>query len=188
MQLLYPIYATVNIAIINKNGSNTNSLNSANGIPIINIDKVNSQGKSFNEYDSFDVCKEGLIFNNSSNLSQTELAGWIAGNSRLEPNKSANLIVNTVHSKRSELMVYMEVAGNKADVILLNSNGIVCDGCGFLNTNRGVLSTGSAVLNNGYFSGINVSKGEVIIGRGGLNAERANRIDIISQSLRFVCL
>lgn len=40
LQVVETAKATVNIAIINKAGSNTNSLKSANGIPIININKA----------------------------------------------------------------------------------------------------------------------------------------------------
>jgi len=185
IQLSTPLWAITNIAIINKAGSNTNTLNAANGIPIININKVDGAGHSINEYDIFDVGSSGIIFNNSSGLSNTELAGWIVGNSNLKDNQNATLILNTVKSKRSELGGYMEVAGKSADIIILNSNGILCDGCGFLNVNRGVLSTGEAQFSNGKFVGISTAKGEVEIGRGGLNAVGANRIDIISQQLRL---
>ncbi|MGV3278638.1 hemagglutinin repeat-containing protein [Rickettsiales bacterium LUAb2] len=178
--------AAVNIAIINKAGSNTNSLKSANGIPIVNINKPNSKGVSNNEYNNLDVGKEGLIFNNSGDLVDTKLAGWIGANNNFGKDEHANLIVNTVRSKRSELGGYMEVAGASSDLIILNTNGIVCDGCGFINVNRGVLSTGEAVFgSDGSLEGIKVRGGEVEIGRGGFNGAEANRIDIISQKLRL---
>ncbi|MDR2008820.1 MAG: filamentous hemagglutinin N-terminal domain-containing protein, partial [Alphaproteobacteria bacterium] len=185
VQLIVPTYAITNIAIINKSGSNTHLQNAANGIPIININKVDGNGHSINEYDVFDVGSGGIIFNNSSDLSNTQLAGWIVGNTNLKSNQNATLILNTVKSKRSELGGYMEVAGNKADIIILNSNGIVCDGCGFINTNRAVLSTGEGQFSNGNFAGISIGRGEVEIGRGGLNAGGANRLDILSQQLRL---
>ena len=46
----------------------------------------------------------------------------------------------------SNLRGYTEVAGSKADVIIANPNGITCNGCGFINTSRGVLTTGTPVF------------------------------------------
>lgn len=174
----------VNIAIINRPGSNTNTLQSANGIPIVNINKPNQSGVSNNEYSNLDIGNEGLIFNNSGNLSSTQLAGWIMANNNLAVNEHTKLIVNTIQSKRSELNVYMEVAGAKSDLIILNQNGITCNGCGFINVNRGILSTEQASYDtNGALTGIKVTSGDVVIGRGGFNCIQTNRIDIIAQSL-----
>ena len=56
---------------------------------------------------------------------------------------SANIILNEVTStNRSRLEGFQEVAGDRADLILANPNGITCRGCGFINTPRATLSTG----------------------------------------------
>src|SRR5215468_3278453 len=103
IQVQVPVWGVTNIAVINKGGSRTSVGNAANGVGVIEINSVDGNGHSINEYEVFDVGSEGVIFNNGSGLSKTELAGWIVGNGNLKGNESAKLILNTVKSKRSEL-------------------------------------------------------------------------------------
>ncbi|WP_404829515.1 two-partner secretion domain-containing protein [Dickeya solani] len=44
---------------------------------------------------------------------------------------------------RSRLAGYLEVAGQAANVVVANPYGITCSGCGFLNTPRITLTTGT---------------------------------------------
>ncbi|WP_218811047.1 two-partner secretion domain-containing protein, partial [Klebsiella quasipneumoniae] len=49
---------------------------------------------------------------------------------------SASVILNEVTSnKMSNLQGFIEVNGQKADVVIANPNGITCSGCSFINTN-----------------------------------------------------
>jgi filamentous hemagglutinin len=76
------------------------------------------------------------------------------------------------------------VAGKKADVIIANPNGISCNGCGFINTDRVTLSTGKPQLNaNGELTGMSVQQGEIQIGEQGLDARHQQQLDILARAV-----
>lgn len=77
----------------------------------------------------------------------------------------ASIILNEVNSRDpSKLNGYIEVAGRKAQVVIANSAGITCEGCGFINANRVTLTTGQAQLNNGQLTGYDVDRGHCYSG------------------------
>jgi filamentous hemagglutinin family protein len=157
----------------------------ANGVPVVNIQVPNSTGLSQNFYNDFNVDNRGLILNNSQQISQTQLGGFIEGNPNLTGG-AASLILNEVISNRpSALNGYIEVGGSRADVVVANPNGISCNGCGFINTNHATLSTGQPIMHNGALSGFDVQGGTISILDGGLNAANTSRFDIIARSVEI---
>jgi filamentous hemagglutinin len=157
---------------------------SANGIPIVNINAPSRKGVSRNEYNKLNVGTKGLIFNNATDIVNTQLAGYIDGNSKLNGN-SATIILNEVKgNSRSALNGYMEIAGRSAELIIANQNGITCNGCGFINTTRGTLTTGLPTFDgSGGLTGFDVSKGDVDISGLGLNASNVDEVDILARSV-----
>ncbi|NDJ55905.1 filamentous hemagglutinin N-terminal domain-containing protein [Enterobacteriaceae bacterium 4M9] len=144
-----------NAAVTMTNGT----VGAANGVPVVNINGANANGISHNIYSKLDVGKEGLIFNNSQNGVNTTLAGQIAGNSNLASG-TAKVILNEVTStSKSALAGMMEVAGDKAHLIIANPNGISCSGCGFINTDKVTMTTGTPDMQNGELKGFSVKKG-----------------------------
>ncbi|WP_223284287.1 filamentous hemagglutinin N-terminal domain-containing protein [Kosakonia sp. SMBL-WEM22] len=139
-----------------KNGT----LFKANGVPIINIAKPNENGLSHNVYDDFNVGKDGVIFNNSSSGTNTVIGGSIAGNSNLTSG-SANVILNEVTSNKSSMLEgLMEVAGDKAHLVIANPNGISTTmGSGFINTSKATITTGKPDIQNGALKGYSVGGG-----------------------------
>ncbi|MCB1837608.1 MAG: hemagglutinin repeat-containing protein, partial [Alcanivoracaceae bacterium] len=62
--------------------------------------------------------------------------------------------------------------------------GISCDGCGFINTGRATLTTGTPVIaEDGRLRGFDVQGGAVDISGAGINASNIDRFDIITRSL-----
>ncbi|SUU38219.1 filamentous hemagglutinin outer membrane protein [Actinobacillus seminis] len=111
-------------------------LQTANGLPQVNIQTPNDKGLSHNKYSKFDVYTKGAILNNSHTDVQTQQAGLITGNPYLARGE-AKVILNEVNSSDpSVLKGYVEVAGKKADVIIANPSGLHCEGCGIINSNR----------------------------------------------------
>ncbi|GAB3476828.1 hypothetical protein GCM10027340_04060 [Marinomonas epiphytica] len=159
---------------------------SASGVPIVNINAPSAKGVSRNEYDQLNVNNIGLIFNNSTNITATQLAGYIDGNQRLE-GKSASIILNEVTgNSRSALNGYMEIAGRSAEMVIANQNGITCDGCGFINTTRATLTTGQALFDGqGGLSGFDVSRGDIAISGQGLNDTQTHELDILARSVKL---
>ncbi|PHM26635.1 DUF637 domain-containing protein [Xenorhabdus ehlersii] len=154
-------------------------------VPVIHIPKPNAAGVSHIYYGGFEV-KGGaeLVLNNSNTETQTEMAGRIRANPNLINGKGANLIINEVMGPDpSNLTGTLEVAGQKASIVIANWNGITCDGCRFLNTTGVTLTTGEPMIDkNGALAAIGVRQGHITIGKDGLDAQSADYVDIISRA------
>ncbi len=156
----------------------------ANGLPQVNIQTPNDAGVSMNNYSQFDVQKNGAILNNSIISTQTQLAGWIQGNPLLH-NESARVIVNQIQSADpSRLNGYIEVAGQRAQVIMANPAGISCDGCGFIQADRAVLTTGQVNLNpsTGALDNYVVRTGSVSIAN--MDASQTPYVDVLARAVK----
>lgn len=156
----------------------------ANGVDLVQIAEVNGNGVSRNLYSDFNIKSTGLILNNATKYTKTELGGYIDRNMFLA-GKGARVILNEVTSSNaSTLNGYLEVAGNKASVVIANANGISVNGLGFINTDNVVLSTG-AVTNwaDGNLKFGN-NKGDMIIAGDGLNARTPKQLEIFTNNLQ----
>ncbi|NDJ57636.1 filamentous hemagglutinin N-terminal domain-containing protein [Enterobacteriaceae bacterium 4M9] len=159
-------------------------ISSANGTPQVNIQTPSAGGVSRNVYSQFDVDKKGVILNNSHKNVQTETGGMVAANPWLARG-SASVILNEVNARDpSKLGGYIEVAGQKAQVVIANPAGITCEGCGFINASRATLTTGQTQLNNGVITGYDVSRGEIVVQGAGLDSSRQDYTDIIARSVK----
>ena len=157
-------------------------LQTANGLPQVNIQTPNAQGLSHNRYSHFDIDTQGAILNNSRKNTQTQQGGWIQGNPYLAGGE-AKVILNEVNSNHpSQLKGYVEVAGRKADVIIANPNGIHCQGCGIMNAERATFTTGKPEIHHGSLDSFKVEKGKVTVEGKGLDNSQTDYTDIISRS------
>ncbi|SDG81485.1 filamentous hemagglutinin family N-terminal domain-containing protein [Vibrio xiamenensis] len=187
--MVYTLCWTINVQPVLANvvvsNSNTQVSQAANGVEVVNIAAPNSKGLSHNQYEMFNVDASGLILNNATQaLSQSQLAGIVEGNSNLK-GQAASVILNEVTgSNRSQLNGYTEVLGNQANVILANPYGITCDGCGFINTPRVTLSTGTPQISDGRLSGFDVSQGNISIEGLGLDGSNQTYFDIITRAAK----
>lgn len=159
---------------------------SQNNTTVVNINQASKDGVSRNQYNQFNVGSKGLILNNSTAITQTQLAGYIDGNAALK-GQAARIILNEVVSANpSALRGYTEIAGQRAEFILANPNGISCNGCGFINTTRSTLTTGTAQFGaNGGLTGFRVEGGQIAIEGQGLNASNVDQLDLLSRTIRI---
>lgn len=157
----------------------------ANGVPVVQITTPSAAGVSHNQYQQYSVTPQGVILNNSPGIVQTQQAGYIDGNPNLSAG-AARIILNEVISNLpSNLRGYTEVGGAKAEVIIANPNGITCDGCGFINTSRGVLTTGTPVFGaSGSLDAFRVVGGNIAINGAGLNASNTDQVDLIARAVQ----
>lgn len=159
-----------------------------NGVTVVNIGAANGAGVSHNRFHRYDVDPRGLVLNNNANRNlaamESQLAGQVYTNTRL--GSEAGVILNEVVSpNRSVLAGFTEVLGRKADVIVANPYGITCTGCGFINTDRATLTTGTPVWKaDGRIAGFNVAGGDVLINGSGLNASSQALLDIVTRTLK----
>ncbi|TQK06365.1 MULTISPECIES: hemagglutinin repeat-containing protein [unclassified Herbaspirillum] len=160
-------------------------LSSGNGVPVVNIQTPSSAGVSVNAYRQFDVNANGAILNNSRGAVQTQLGGYVQGNPWLATG-TARVIVNQVNSANpSYLRGYVEVAGDRAQVVIANPAGITCSGCGFINANRATLTTGTPVISGGSLEAYRVAGGVVTVDGAGLDASGSDYADIIARAVRI---
>ena len=183
-----PMSSVAETQIIADKGAPTSQqptiLNSANGTTQVNIQTPSAGGVSRNTYTQFDVGQEGAILNNSRNNTQTQLGGWVQGNPWLAKGE-AKVILNEVNSNNpSQLKGYIEVAGKQAQVVIANPSGLICDGCGVINAARFTLTTGQAVMNQGYLESFRVREGQVTIEGKGLNGSLTPYTDIYARALK----
>jgi len=71
-------------------------LQTANGLPQINIQTPSAAGVSRNTYRQFDVQSNGVILNNSRTNVQTQIGGFVSGNPWIST--PARVILNEVNS------------------------------------------------------------------------------------------
>lgn len=183
-----PMSSVAETQIIADKGAPTSQqptiLNSVNGTTQVNIQTPSAGGVSRNTYTQFDVGQEGAILNNSRNNTQTQLGGWVQGNPWLAKGE-AKVILNEVNSNNpSQLKGYIEVAGKQAQVVIANPSGLICDGCGVINADRFTLTTGQAVMNQGYLESFRVREGQVTIEGKGLNGSLTPYTDIYARALK----
>ena len=116
----------------------------ANGVDLVQIAQVNANGVSRNLYSDFNIKSSGLILNNATEYTKTQLGGYIDRNMFLAGN-GARVILNEVTSSRASVLNgYLEVAGHKASVVIANATGTSTINAGtFTNKNETTFHTGT---------------------------------------------
>ncbi len=171
-------------------------LKATNGTPIVNIRTPNSNGLSHNTYNQFDIGSNGAILNNSIGGANTQLAGAIAGNQYLAKT-AANTILNEVRSNApAKFQGNLEIAGQRADVIIASPSGLQIQGGGFINANQATLTTGTPKIDStGNLTGFDVKQGQIQFDNAatgnalggdlydGKNKNQANYVDILARAV-----
>ena len=99
---------------------------------------------------------------------------------------TANTILNEVTGTGATSMNgALEVAGNKAHVIIANPNGISVNNGTFINANSATLTTGNPIINNGSITGYQVQQGSITVGEKGLNASKTARTDLLAEAVQL---
>lgn len=159
-------------------------LQSANGVPLVNIQTPNAAGVSMNRYSQFDVQAGGAILNNSRKETPTQLGGWVQGNPWLATG-SANVIVNQVDSSKASLLNgYTEVAGQRAGVVVANPAGIAVNGGGFINASGVTLATGTPQFGaGGALAGYSVQGGQISVDGRGLDLSGTDYAQLLARAV-----
>jgi filamentous hemagglutinin len=159
-------------------------LTAPNGVPLINIQTPSGAGVSRNIYNQLNVGKNGAILNNSRVNVQTQLGGFVQGNPFLATGP-ARIILNEVNGGApSRLHGYIEVGGQRAEVIVANPAGITVDGGGFINANRATLTTGTPQFNAmGGLDSFLVRGGAIAIDGAGLDASKTDYAAILARAV-----
>ncbi|WP_199103400.1 hemagglutinin repeat-containing protein [Aquitalea sp. ASV11] len=166
-------------------GQRPTILNTASGAVQINIQTPTAGGVSMNQYRQFDTTTPVTIFNNGRSASQTQSAGWVAGNPWLAGG-SARVIVNQINSANpSRLSGTMEIAGARADLIIANPSGLRIDGVTVLNANRSTFAAATPQLAGGVVQGFQTGNGMLQINGAGLNDSGSDYTTILARAVQL---
>ena len=155
----------------------------ANGVDLVQIAEADGNGVSRNLYHDFNVKQRGLILNNASHYTKTDLGGYIDRNMKIY-GKGARLILNEVtgHTE-SRLMGYIEVAGSPASLVIANPNGISVNGTGFLHVKDVTLAAAPiSSMENGYIR-FGHGMGDIRLMGDGLNGREAENLSLYGRSI-----
>jgi filamentous hemagglutinin len=180
------IFMPLHAASVQTDGNTQTTLETArNGVEVVNIANPNSNGLSHNTFSTYNVETQGLILNNSKDTSvNTQLGGYIYGNTQLTNN--AKVILNEVTStNRTYMNGYTEVAGQRADLVIANPNGITVNGAGFINTSNVTLTTGAPNIFNGILDAFNIAGGDISIEGKGLDVTCQDSANIYTHFLKI---
>lgn len=136
--------------------------NAGQAVAVVQI-QTPVQGISHNKYSQFDVHAQGAVLNNARTGAQTQLAGAVAGNPFLKQGEAHTIINEVRTNKASQLTGTLEIAGQKANVIIANPSGLNVAGANFINVHEATLSTGHIThQEQGRFSH-NITQGSITI-------------------------
>ena len=186
--LIYNIEIFAANLVVDPNSNyNTKLDESASGVPIVNISTPNDRGVSINEFSEYNIDEKGQIINNADNVGRSHLAGLINANPNLAPNQAANLVILQVNgSNRSQIEGYLEaLSRERIDVILSNENGLYINNSGTINIKNFTATTGRINLKDGDFIGIDVERGNIVIGPNGIDGTNANYVELIAKTLEL---
>ncbi|MDE9427761.1 filamentous hemagglutinin N-terminal domain-containing protein [Xenorhabdus bovienii] len=180
VSLSFVTSALANSSIPNDNQTRVHMVNNIEVVDIVNPD---DRGFSFNNFKEFNVNEPGMVLNNSVNGTVSQLAGQLNKNSNLS--KPARVIVSNVTGGNfTQLKGMLEVAGDRAAILIANPNGIVANGASFSNTNHVQLSTSThAIVNKGDPATFQLIGGKVVIGEKGIDSTNVDNLTIESRAI-----
>ncbi len=164
-----------------------------NNTPVINIAAPSASGVSHNRYKEYNVGPDNLIINNSKkNGVLTKLGGYVLGNPYLmQAGREAQIILNEISGVMpTALNGYSEIAGQKAQLIIANPNGITASGAGFINTAKLTLVTGRSNIINGELQSFSLdNSGKITVNAQnssvhsalGIDAQDADSLNLVSR-------
>jgi len=166
--------------------------NQGQNVPVVNI-QTPVNGVSHNIYKQMDVLNNGVVLNNSRTGAGSAIVGSVGANPFLAKGE-ARLILNEINSTAATRFEgNLEIAGQRADVIIANPAGINIKGGGFINANKAIFTTGKPQLNaDGSLQQFVVNQGKVTVnanagsnlGLGG-NNNNADYVDIYARALEL---
>lgn len=153
-----------------------------NNVPVVDIVNANAAGVSDNRFSKFST-DTGVVFNNKAGSVEvtSQLLGKIQGNAKLT--KEAEVILAQITGNdKSVIKGTMEVLGKKADLLVINPNGIDLNGVQLINTKEFTATTANLVDANNY-KNLNVEKGEVNV-NGSLTSDDVDLIRLIAAAVK----
>ncbi|ANF67407.1 hypothetical protein A6041_01910 [[Haemophilus] ducreyi] len=151
-------------------------------VVVINIAKPDEQGISDNHFSKFNIPNSAVFNNSIEQQGHSELVGFLSKNPNFDNNKPAKTIFNQVTGNDSStIQGGLEVFGQKADLFIINPNGVTLNGVKTINTDRFVASTSEVI--EPHIKQLNVQRGTVTIGEKGVATNGLSHFEVVAKKI-----
>ncbi len=173
---------TVYADVVPDNGSTVSKVGSVTVIDILSPDE---KGHSYNRFSSFDAL--GVVLNNAQSNTESRLVGGVKRNAALAGAAARSIIIDNIGDAPTRLNGLVEIAGSRADLLIAGRNGIVCNSCGFINTNRLTLGAGELErdASGTYRLSVDAGHGGISVSGAGLSAPDSD-INLVAQQIELL--
>lgn len=158
-------------------------LTTGNGIPQVNITTPSAAGVSRNRLSQMDVDNRGAVVNNSRTHTPTQIGGWVQANPWLATGEARVILLEVNSGNPSQINGFIEIAGQRSEIIIANPSGLNVNGSGFINASRATLTTGEVNVNDAGVSGYTVRGGTITIGERGFDASLTDYTGILARAV-----
>jgi filamentous hemagglutinin family protein len=154
------------------------------GPAIIQIARPNQAGVSHNQYKQFSITQHGAVLANNVSPASSHLKKTIPANPLLLSSPAKIILNEVVTNQKSVLNGPLEVAGNKADIVISNPNGIKINGLRIYNSNHTFITTGRPIMHHhGTLDTLRVTGGKIIFEDQGLLDQQSEDTTIVARSI-----
>ncbi|MEN0106281.1 MAG: filamentous hemagglutinin N-terminal domain-containing protein, partial [Pseudomonas sp.] len=158
---------------------------SANGVPVLEINNPTNSGLSHNRLSELNVSNPGLILNNSLRDGTSQIGGQVMHNPNLTREARA-ILAEVTGNTPSSLQGTLEVFGGRADIFIANPNGLTLNGVTTYNASGLAVSTGQVVLGgSGPQFRVNESSGRLLVGPDGVNTQGLSYFDLVARAIEL---
>jgi filamentous hemagglutinin len=158
-------------------------LTTGNGLPQVNITTPSAAGVSRNQFSQLDVDNRGAVINNSRINAPTQIGGWVQGNPWLASGEARVILMEVNSQNPSNINGFLEIAGQRSEIIVANPAGLNVNGSGFINASRATLTTGEVNVGESGVTGYTVRGGTVTIGNQGFDASLTDYTGILARAV-----
>ncbi|MBW8466752.1 MAG: filamentous hemagglutinin N-terminal domain-containing protein, partial [Thiobacillus sp.] len=183
--LLQPLQAVAQIRADNTapGAQRPTVLSTGSGLPQVNITTPSAAGVSRNRLSQMDVDSRGAVVNNSRTHTPTQIGGWVQGNPWLATGEARVILLEVNSQNPSHINGFIEIAGQRSEIIVANPAGLTVNGSGFINASRATLTTGEVNVHDAGVSGYTVRGGTITIGSQGFDASLTDYTGILARAV-----
>ncbi|MFC6275932.1 two-partner secretion domain-containing protein [Psittacicella hinzii] len=173
----------LNLGVVADKGVNAPGVKYVNGVPVIDIVNPNKAGVSDNRFSKFST-NTGAVFNNLKNGSVAVDSAVLKQKLEANPNlmnEAKVILAQVTGNDKSVIKGALEVLGNRADLLVINPNGIDLNGVQLINVKDFTASTAEVNANNHLSQ--TVTRGELNV-NGNLTSDDVDVIRLIAAAVK----
>ncbi|MCQ9629226.1 hemagglutinin repeat-containing protein [Actinobacillus suis] len=151
---------------------------------IVDIANPEHDGVSDNRFQRFNIPNSAVFNNNFNKDGKSQIVGDIERNKNLTSGEARTILSQVTGKEQSTLRGGLEVSGGKADLLIINPNGVTLNGVQAINSNRLTVSTSNVIdPKNGL--NLDVGQGKILIDSNGVATDGLAYFDIVSKTIEL---